>query len=67
MPRASKRTQFFPVDPEFQGVLDGNDAVVGGEQLDEGIEQCGLTRARPARHENIPPSEQRGPGRGQHF
>ena len=26
----------FPVDPEFQGVLDGNDAVVGGEQLDRG-------------------------------
>ena len=38
----------FPVDPEFQGVLDGNNAVVGGEQLDQGIEQRGLTRAGPA-------------------
>ena len=38
----------FPIDAEFQRVLDGNNAVVGGEQLDQGIEQRGLTRAGPA-------------------
>ena len=57
----------FPVDAEFQRVLDGNNAVVGGEQLDQGIEQRGLTRARAARHQDVPPSEQRGPGLVQHF
>ena len=30
----------FPVDPELQGVLNGNNAVGGGEQLDQGIEQA---------------------------
>ena len=57
----------FPVDPKFQGVLDGNNAVVGGEQFDQGIEQRGLTRARSSRHEDIPPFQQRGPRLVQHF
>ena len=57
----------FPVDAEFQGVLDGNNAVVGWEQLDQGIEQRRLTRAGPARHEDIPPPEQRGARLVQHF
>ena len=36
----------FPVDAEFQGVLDGNNAVVGEEQFDQGIEQRGLSGRR---------------------
>ena len=57
----------FPVNAEFQGVLDGNNAVVGGEQFDEGIKQRGLTRSRSARHQDVPPSEQCGPRRVQDF
>ena len=57
----------FPVDPEFQGVLDGNNAIVDGEQFDQGIEQRRLTRTGPARQEDIPPSEQCGPCRVQDF
>ena len=57
----------FPIDAELQRVLDGNNAVVGGEQLDQGIEQGGLTRAGSARHQNIPPPQERGPRRVQHF
>ena len=37
-----------PIDAELQGVLNGNNAVVGGEQLDQGIEQRGLTRSGSA-------------------
>ena len=36
-----------------------------GEQLDQGIEQRGLTRAGPARHQNISPTQERGPRRVQ--
>ena len=38
----------FPVNPELQRVLDGNNAVGGGEQLDQGIEQRGLAGTGPA-------------------
>ena len=57
----------FPVDPEFQGVLDGNNAVVGGKQLDQGIEQRGLTRSGPAADQDIPPPQERGPCLVQHL
>ena len=57
----------FPIDPELQRVLDGNNAVVLWEQLNQGIEQRGLTRSRPARHEDIPPPQERGPRRVEHF
>ena len=47
------------VDPELQRVLNGDDAVGGGQQFDQGIEQGGLARSGTARHENVLLSQQR--------
>ena len=52
-PRASKRTQFGGVDPQLQGVLDGDDPLVVGDEFDEGIEQRRLAAAGAAAHEDI--------------
>ena len=56
-----------PVDAKFQGVFDGDNPLVFGEQLDERIEQRGLAGPGTARHEDVMPSGQRPPRRIEHL
>ena len=42
------------VDPELQGVLDGDDPLVVGEEGNEGVEQRRLAAPGAAAHEDIP-------------
>ncbi len=41
------------VDPQLQGVLDGDDPLVVGDEFDEGIEQRRLAAAGAAAHEDV--------------
>ena len=41
------------VDTEFQGVFDGHDPLIAGQQLDQGIQQRGLPGAGAARDEDV--------------
>ena len=53
-PRASNRTQFGRVDAQFQGVLDGDDPLVVGDEGNERVQQRRLPAPRAAAHEDIP-------------
>ena len=52
-PPASKRTALLWSIAQLQGVLDGNDALALGEQLDQGIEQGRLARAGASRNQDV--------------
>ena len=51
------------VDPELQGVLDGDDSLVSGKELDEGIEERGLPAPGATGDEDVPPRPQACRGR----
>ena len=42
------------INPQLERVLDGDDPLVVGEQLDEGVQERGLTAPGAAAHEDIP-------------
>ena len=42
------------VDAQLEGVLDGDDPLVVGQECDEGVEQRRLAAAGAAAHEDIP-------------
>ena len=44
-----------PLDAKLQRVLDGDDALVIGQQFDQRIEQRGLAGARTAGNQNVAP------------
>ena len=55
-----------PVDPELERVLDGDDPLLLGEQLDQGIQQRGLPRSGASRDQDVPPGGQHLPGGAEH-
>ena len=42
------------INPQLEGVLDGDDPFVVGQQIDEGVEQRGLAAAGPTAHKDVP-------------
>ena len=42
------------LDPELERVLDGDDPLLLGEQLDQRVQQRGLARARASGHQDVP-------------
>ena len=67
MPRASKRTQFFrSIRSSSVSSMETMRSSAGSNST-RALSKRGLTRARAARHQDIPPSEQRGPCRVQDF
>ena len=56
-----------PVDPELERVLDRDDPLLGGEQLDQGVQQCGLARAGAARYQDVAPGMEGVAGGPEHL
>ena len=58
------------VDPEFERVLDGDDPLVFGQQLDQRVEERRLARARASGDQDVPAGQEgrrgrpRGPSSG---
>ena len=50
------------VDPEFERVLDGDDPLVFGQQLDQRVEERRLARARASGDQDVPAGQEGRPG-----
>ena len=55
------------LDPELERVLDGDDPLLLGEQLDQGVEERGLPRAGASGDQDVPPGPERVAGGAEHL
>ena len=55
------------LDPEFERVLDGDDPLVFGQQLDQRVEERRLARARASGDQDVPAGQEGRPGGAEHL
>ena len=55
------------LDPELERVLDGDDPLLLGEQLDQGVQERGLPRAGASGDQDVPPGPERVAGGAEHL